>query len=192
MLIPQKTVSYNPINWDSRSKRYMNPNELEILIALIERVQPKAVLEFGINTGRTAKAILEYVPGIERYVGIDVPMGYQTEKVVQRNEVPVIAGEEVLDDARVHLIVREGGSQSVGVGELPMVDAVFIDGDHSRSGVENDTRLALLRVRPGGIIIWHDYHDLGTVDVRDVLDELFTAGWDLHHVKDTWLVYRMF
>jgi len=165
---------------------------LEILIALIERVQPKAVLEFGINTGRTAKAILEYVPGIERYVGIDVPMGYQTEKVVQRNEVPVIAGEEVLDDARVHLIVREGGSQSVGVGELPMVDAVFIDGDHSRSGVENDTRLALLRVRPGGIIIWHDYHDLGTVDVRDVLDELFTAGWDLHHVKDTWLVYRMF
>jgi predicted O-methyltransferase YrrM len=167
----------------------MNPGELETLISLIASVEPKGVIEFGINTGRTAQAILEYVPGIEIYIGVDVPMGYVTEKQVQRGEVPIVAGELVLGDPRVNLMVLQNGSRDIGPGKLPQVDAAFIDGDHSRAGVENDTRLALAHVRPGGIIIWHDYHDLGTVDVRDVLDEKLAEGWDLHHVKDTWLVY---
>lgn len=189
MLIPSSRIQQTPVNWSSRSKRFMNPGELETLITLIGGVSPKGVIEFGINTGRTAQAILEYVPGIEVYVGIDVPMGYVTAAKVQRGEVPEVPGELVLGDPRVQLIVREGGSQSVHAGELPYVDAVFIDGDHSRSGVEHDTMLALQRVRQGGIIIWHDYHNLGTVDVREVLNDKYKRGWDLHHVEGTWIVY---
>jgi predicted O-methyltransferase YrrM len=149
------------------------------------------VIEFGINTGRTAQALLEYVPDIERYVGIDVPPGYHTEKVAQRLEVPAYAGELVLEDERVGLIVREGGSQAVHATELPYADFVFIDGDHSRAGVENDTMLAMQRTRPGGMIVWHDYNDGGAVDVREVLDEKFEKGWDLWHAKDTWIVYML-
>lgn len=188
-MIPTEKVERTPVNWTSRSKRFMNPGELEALITLVGSVSPKGVVEFGINTGRTAQAILEYVAGIECYVGIDVPMGYVTAAQVQRGEVPTVAGELVLDDARVQLIVREGGSGSLHAGDLPHVDAAFIDGDHSRSGVEHDTMLALQRVRPNGIIVWHDYHDLGTVDVREVLNEKFKRGWDLRHVEGSWLVY---
>lgn len=188
-LLPTDKVGRAPINWSSRSRRYMNEGELEALVTLVDSAKPKAVLEFGINTGRTAKAILDYVPGIEHYIGIDVPKGYVTAAQVQRREIPEVAGEMVLDDPRVQLIVREGGSQAVVPTELPYVDAVFIDGDHSRSGVEHDTMLALQRTRPSGIIIWHDYNDSGTVDVREVLNEKFKRGWDLRHVEGTWLVY---
>lgn len=189
MLIPTTPANPVPINWNSRSKRFMNAGELEALVGLMRMVSPKVVLEFGINTGRTAQAILEYVPGIEHYVGIDVPQGHITPAMVQRNEVPAIPGELVLGDPRVQLIVREGGSHNVIPTELPYLDAVFIDGDHSRAGVEQDTMLALQRTVPGGIIVWHDYHDLGTVDVREVLNEKYKRGWDLHHVENTWLVY---
>lgn len=188
-LLPTDKVARAQINWSSRSKRFMNAGELEALVTLVDSVRPRSVLEFGINTGRTAQAILEYVPGIEQYIGIDVPKGYVTNAQVQRREVPEVAGELVLDDPRVQLFVREGGSQSVFPTELPYVDAVFIDGDHSRSGVEHDTMLALQRVRPRGIILWHDYNDSGTVDVREVLNEKFKRGWDLRHVEGTWLVY---
>lgn len=188
-MIPQQTIAPTLVNWSSRSHKFMNHGELERLITLVAAVEPTTVLEFGINAGRTAEAILAHVPGVLRYIGIDVPPGHLTPAQTQRNEVPRIAGEEVLGDPRVQLIVREGGSHAVNVSELPYCDAVFIDGDHARAGVENDTMLALQRTRPGGVIIWHDYHDLGTVDVREVLNEKFKRGWDLRHVKGTWLVY---
>lgn len=152
-------------------------------------MSPKRVIEFGINEGRTAQAILEYVPGIEQYIGVDVPPDYVTAKEVQRGEVPQVAGRLVGGDPRVTLLVPEGGSRSLTPQDLPQIDAAFIDGDHSRDGVEHDTLLAMEAVRPGGIIVWHDYHDLGTVDVREVLNEKHNAGYNLRHVRDTWLVY---
>jgi hypothetical protein len=50
--------------------------------------------------------------------------------------------------------------------------------------------LARALVRPGGIIVWHDYHDLGNVDVKDVLDELHRAGDAIYHIENTWLAFE--
>ena len=188
LTLPKITLSPAPINWQGLERRYMNPNELESLCELVCSVKPKIMVEFGINSGRTAKALLREAPTIEKYIGVDVLPGYVTDKAVQRKEVPTIAGEQVLDDPRVDLIVTNEGSY--GIKELPPCDAVFIDGDHGRNGVENDSRLAYAAVRPGGIIIWHDYHDLGTVDVREVLHELRAAGHDITHVDETWLAFE--
>lgn len=154
-------------------------------------MHPQGVLEFGVNVGRTAQAILQYVHGIERYEGVDVPFGYVTAKEVQRKEVPERPGELVEGDPRFKLLLPEGGSQNLHPTDLSKCDAVFIDGDHSRAGVENDTMLALQVTRPGGIIVWHDYHNLGTVDVREVLHDYMRKGWGLKHVAGTWLVYMM-
>lgn len=37
------------------------------------------------------------------------------------------------------------------------MDYIFIDGDHSYEGVKNDTEKALELLKPGGVIVWHDY-----------------------------------
>lgn len=162
-----------------------------MLIALVKSVSPRGVLEFGVNVGRTAQAILEFCPTIERYEGVDVPMGYVTEKTVQRNEIPLVPGELVNRDPRFRLFIRPTGSHELSEEDLSRCDAVFIDGDHSHRGVMNDTALALALVRQGGIVIWHDYHDLGTVDVREALHEMQSKFPDmpLRHVPGTWIVY---
>lgn len=188
--IPQSQLEVRPINWSGLTRRYMNPGELEVLIALVRSAQPRGVLEFGCNEGRTARAILDHVEGIENYQGIDVPPGYAFAKSVQRNEVPKRAGWMAAGDARFELLLRPRGSLELQASELLGCDVAFIDGDHGREAVLNDTKLARALVRPGGVIIWHDYHDLGTVDVRDVLDEMHASGAPIHHVEGTWLAFE--
>jgi predicted O-methyltransferase YrrM len=168
----------------------MNPGELETLIALVRTVKPRHVVEFGVNVGRTARAILDNVLGIERYTGVDVPRDYVPAKPVQRHEVPRVPGAMVAGDPRFNLIVRPRGSLDLTAFDLEPADAVFIDGDHGRKAVEHDSALARAITRTGGIIVWHDYHDLGTVDVREVLNGDFYRGHDIRHVEGTWLAFE--
>lgn len=168
----------------------MNPGELEVLVALVRSVAPKAVLEIGCNDGRTALAVLRNVDGVETYQGVDVPLGYVTAKPVQRREVPANPGHMAADDSRFELVLRPRGSLDLTAADLKPCDAVFIDGDHGAEAVRHDTALSAELVRPGGIVIWHDYHDLCTVDVRDVLDTYFRYGRNIVHVEGTWLAFE--
>jgi predicted O-methyltransferase YrrM len=165
--------------------------DLETLIALIRTVQhPRHVIEFGVNVGRTAKAIMDNVPGIERYTGIDVPLDYVPTLALQLDNAVPNPGEMVLDNPRFCLIVKPRGSLDLTVADLEPCDVAFIDGDHGRAAVLHDTMLARALVRPGGIIIWHDYHDLGNVDVRAVLDEMHQAGDAISRVENSWLAFE--
>lgn len=188
--LPQEKIEPRNIDWRGLPNRFMNPGELETLVALIGSVNPQTVIEFGINSGRTAKCLLREIPSIEKYVGIDVEAGYIPAMRVQHREVPHDAGEMVKDDPRVELIIRPQGSHNLEAEDLPPADAIFIDGDHSRAGVEKDTYLARRVLKKKGIIVWHDYHDLGKVDVREVLHEYRDAGAKLIHAAGTWLAFE--
>ena len=70
-------------------------------------------------------------------------------------------------------------------------DLVFVDGSHARSYVESDSRKALRLVRPGGLVLWHDYR--GPKSVPGVYLALNALSRDLPlvHVSGTSLVaYR--
>lgn len=193
MKLPQinrSQLDVRPIRKDGLPKNYLHEGELEVIVALIASVKGDTVMEIGCNEGRTARAVLDNVSGIETYIGVDVPPGYVFAKRVQAKEVPVEPGKWALDDPRFVLMLSERGSFDLIETELPPCDAIFIDGDHGRRAVEHDTALAQQIVKPGGIIIWHDYHDMGTVDVRDVLDEMHTSGSPIQHVAGTWIAFE--
>jgi hypothetical protein len=60
------------------------------------------------------------------------------------------------------LILREHGN----------FDLVFIDGDHSREGVSQDTELAKKLITESGVMCWHDANRKPKyVDVRRFLEE---------------------
>ena len=62
-------------------------------------------------------------------------------------------------------------------------DLVFIDGCHSAAYVESDTKNALMHLRPGGAIVWHDYAYIE--DVSLVVDRIATSRGDLQvHAVD--------
>lgn len=188
--LPQSALNVQPIDWGTLPRRFLNPGELEVLVALVRSVNARSVLEIGVNTGRTARALLDNVPSIEHYQGIDVPPGYAFGCAVQKNEVPTNPGHYALGDTRFELILRPRGSFDLMPSELRPADVVFIDGDHSFKAVTWDTLLAHQVVRPGGMIIWHDYHDLGTVDVREVLHGELERGFKIEHVEGTWIAFK--
>ncbi|HJW51468.1 MAG TPA: class I SAM-dependent methyltransferase [Burkholderiaceae bacterium] len=188
--VSKESINAAMIDWAGLSKRYINPGELECVIGLLQEVKPKAMIEFGVNEGRTAFAVLRSVPSITHYLGIDVPRGFTPPLRVQRNEVPVQPGHLVENDPRFTLLLPTMGSRYLTPGDLFEVDAVFVDGDHSYDGVMHDTMLAWSVIRPGGVIIWHDYHDAGTVEVREALHDLAEHGEEIMHIEGTWLAFQ--
>jgi spermidine synthase len=165
---------------------YLGEHETAALVELIASVRPQVMLEFGVNRGLTARAVLAAVPSIQLYIGVDVPFWFKTRLACQQDEVPFEPAEYVAADPRFALLQQE--STRLTAEELEPVDAVFIDGDHSAIGVEHDSRLARELLRPGGIMVWHDYGN-PAVEVTDVLDRLTKEGWRISHVPKTWLAY---
>lgn len=186
----QSQLDVRPIDWGGLNRRYMNEGELEVLVALARSVQPRVAIEIGVNEGRTAKALLDNVSSLTRYIGVDVLPGYVPAPVVQRREVPAAPGHLAKDDARFELLLKRRGSLDLGVKDLPSADFVFIDGDHGFEAVLHDTLLARSLVREGGMIVWHDYHGLDTVDVRKVLERFAADGDPIQHVDNTWLAFE--
>jgi predicted O-methyltransferase YrrM len=166
---------------------FMSAREREVLVALVESVKAKVMIEMGVQEGQAAQVILKNVSTIERYVGIDVEPGYLPIHPHQLRETPEEPGKLVKNDPRFTLIRKPRGSLDVTPEELPACDVVLIDGDHGRAAVLNDSALAHAVLRPGGIIIWHDYDQASPVDVRDVLDELHAQGVELAQIADTWI-----
>lgn len=187
------SVTLSPRRYDAAGlpTRFFNPGELDALLHLFESVRrPSTIIEFGCHEGRNAAAALRNIAGLERYVGVDVPPSYVTKMAVQRKEIPAQPGRLAEHDPRFELILRPRGTFDLALDDLPAADAVFIDADHSRDGVENDTRLALSVLRPGGIIIWHDDNCLPVVEVTQTLNGYCDAGAQIEHVAGTWLAFE--
>jgi predicted O-methyltransferase YrrM len=73
--------------------------------------------------------------------------------------------------------------------EQPFVsqcDVVFVDGSHAYSYVASDSAKALAMVRPGGLVLWHDYSP-ECPGVFRALNEL-ARRLPLAHVEGTTLV----
>ena len=178
-----------PINWLGLHRLYLNTGEMEIIAGLLHAADVKSMLEIGCRDGRTARVLLHNVPSLHRYVGVDVPMSYEPALSHQRSEMVPDPGGLVVDDARFELVIRERGSLDLTPRDFhERFDAAFIDGDHSEAAVYSDSWLAATVVRPGGLIIWHDYFN-GAVGVTTALNRLAAENWNIRHVETTWLAY---
>lgn len=163
----------------------MLEGELEMLLALINSVQPSSMIEFGVNEGITAVAVLANFTDIERYIGVDVEFDHQLEIPAQQYEVPREPGRLVKENPRFELVIRKNDDSNIS-GPF---DVAFIDGDHGKHHVMKDYLLAKQLVGDGGIIIFHDYTN-PTVEVTETLDNLYAEGVDLKHVNGTWLAFE--
>ena len=175
-----------PINYSGNP--YLSSYETAVVVSLIRSVKPRIVIEFGCQLGRTAKTVLDNVPGIVRYIGVDVPFSYKPKLKQQSDEIPGTPGLYASGDTRFWLLRPNNGTLDLLPTDLEPCDAVFIDGDHSEYVVRHDSLLARLLVRPGGILIWHDY-DNPAVEVTPVLDRFCEGGWPIKHVTGTWVAF---
>jgi len=183
-MLPRISKAALGVNGRKTARQYMQPGEQEVLLALVFAANPRTMVEIGVNEGLTAQAVLREIDSIEHYIGIDVATDYQFEIPAQQIERPEVAGLLVMDDPRFEFVLYGD------VARMPTeADVVFIDGDHGRHAVFEDSLWAGGVVKPGGLIIWHDYGN-PTVEVTQVLDELWLEGRRIVHVEDTWLAFE--
>lgn len=71
---------------------------------------------------------------------------------------------------------------------IPVVDFVFIDGNHTYPYVKHDVETYWAKVKPGGFISGHDYNHAA---VRFAVDEFFSKlTLPVEHHQDCWLVHK--
>ena len=97
-------------------------------------------------------------------------------------------------DTPVAYKVRQIFSDSKAYDESALkasCDLIFIDGSHAYSYVMSDTQKAMSMIKPGGLILWHDYEGKRVAaGVFRALNEL-SRTHDLMHIAGTTLVaYR--
>lgn len=183
---------FGPANLELDAKStFLQRQDLEVLISLFQTFKPKTVIEIGIQKGSTAKILLANGPWVEKYIGIDITPDSTPPLKVQYEEVPLKAGELILDDPRIEILVKPNGTRDLTATDLPAADFIFIDGDHSENGVLYDTRLARQVIRAGGIICWHDYDHSPVPDVTKVIDKLnIIEGNHICLVEDTMVCFE--
>jgi hypothetical protein len=177
----------------------VNDRELWILAALAKGA--RCLFEFGTATGRTAylwacNAREDVVVGTitlspdqtTEYVGAEG----DTEEAACAAREEGCFGTFLYTGTPVEQRIRQYFGDSKEFDETEWrgrCDVVFVDGSHAYSYVQSDTQKALRMVKPGGIVLWHDYRGKRhiTRDVFRFLNEM-RAEYPLVRLSGTRIV----
>lgn len=159
--------------------------EAWILAVLAKRAQ--RIFEFGTATGRTTYLLARNSPADARVETLTLAPEQREDYAEEAGDAPN-AQRTALDESRYTRFYYQGTPveakieqhygdskrfDASGLGER--CDLVFVDGSHARSYVRSDSEKALRMLRPGGVVLWHDYRGPGvseTLGVYQALNEL--------------------
>jgi predicted O-methyltransferase YrrM len=154
----------------------MDAAEVMTLCAVERFIGARNVLEIGTYDGNTTLNLAANLPLDGRVTTIDLPVDWDKRFVydVPSNHWNVTDRQSIgiqyrgtAFESRIRQVL--GDSAGVDWQALnPPFDLVFIDGCHYSEYVKADTQNALKNLRPGGIVVWHDYGDIK--DVSRVVD----------------------
>jgi len=159
--------------------------ELVTLNALISIAKPKTIFEFGTFDGRTAlNFAANCSPDCKIYTLDLSPQEMENYVKTQNSDDAKFTGTVRIgykyknSDSPVKnkIISLEGNSSSYNFSTYEKtIDFTFIDAGHSYFFVDSDTKNALMMLRKGGIIAWHDYRS-DCEGVTRVLNDLYAQG----------------
>jgi predicted O-methyltransferase YrrM len=171
-------VSITMVNLYRRKKGLsMDAGEVMTLCAIEKFLGARKVLEIGTYDGNTTLNLAANLPEGGCVTTIDLPTDWDGRFVY---DVPGSA-RNVTDRKSVGSQYRQtpyessirqvlGDSAGLDWQSLdPPFDLIFIDGCHHYDYVKTDTRNGFQALRPGGVVVWHDYGDIK--DVSRAVDE---------------------
>lgn len=105
-------------------------------------------------------------------------------------ELLVLRENNLLDYAHYGNIVGDS-KESLAHWTGPAVDMVFVDGDHAYESAKGDALGALKILKPGGIIAFHDYGDVGNWSgVQQAVDELMLGKYEQIDLVNHLIAFR--
>lgn len=172
-----------------------------ILAVLAKRA--RCLFEFGTCTGRTAYLWARNSPADARVITITLAPEqvnqYHRDDADDETDTAAALSESAYasflysgtpSESKIEQLF--GDSKALDASRwAEQCDLVFVDGSHAYSYVKSDSEKALALVRPGGLVLWHDYagpsHSPGVYRALNELREQLP----LVRIADTMLVaYR--
>ncbi len=130
---------------------HANKADMLYVSAITKHLGASKVFEFGTYMGRTTYHLARNDPAIEIYT-----LNLSPDEDLRYGRYLGVLFKGTEQEKQIHPIY----SDSRGFDTTPykgQFDLVFVDGDHSYEMVKNDTNKAFELLKPGGVIIWHDY-----------------------------------
>jgi len=132
---------------------WQQPAEIEVLVARCRGLRPRAILEIGTARGGTLRCWLECASPGATVISVDLPWKAEDHRELFRSWAP--------PGVTLHLLHADSHDPATlaEVARLaPVLDFLFIDGDHTYRGVKQDFDWYAGLVRPGGLVALHDIH----------------------------------
>lgn len=151
-----------------------------IVPSLINRFNYKIFAEIGVAFGGHLERILQTTK-IEKAYGIDPYKLFDSStdsffwegRPYDQNDYDNLfryTNDRLSKFTNVELI-RKSSEESANIFGNGSIDIVFIDGEHTYSGVTNDINIWENKVKSDGIISGHDYNHPNFPDVKKVVDK---------------------
>jgi predicted O-methyltransferase YrrM len=144
-------------------------SDLESWILCVLARRAERIFEFGTCTGKTTYLLAANAPPAARVTTLTLKPEDQgayraaagddaaaRDSAIAESAFAAFFYENAPEAAKITQLIGD----SKAFDETPFLascDLVFVDGAHARSYVESDSRKALRMVKPGGIVLWHDY-----------------------------------
>ena len=163
------TALHHPNSHDGSVTTY----ELMVLNKLVQRQNPKLIVEFGTFDGRTAMNFAANAPAA---------------KIVTIDFAPQ---PRLFDDtpAAANIACQFGDSTQFDVSAYRgKAGFIFVDGGHDAPIVTSDTLKAFEMVAPDGVIVWHDYRDFKGVQEAIAVAVQRKGDANFRFIRDTSMV----
>lgn len=163
----------------------MHHSQVLIRILRARPLEPRLGAEIGVQAGNTSEALLRAFPSLTLYMidpwSVPQPDGsfvlsgdpVARETAERWGELHQKATSRVAFAGERAVILRQTALEAAGRIDDASLDFTFVDGDHSHTGVLRDAQAYWPKVRPGGIVFFHDYES--TADwcrgVKPAVDE---------------------
>ena len=144
-------------------------SELAILaLAASEAPSGSEIIEIGTFDGRTALNLAINAPNDVSVATLDLPAGQPSALAIEDSERRYVdkpapgarlrACDEIWAGAARRVTQLCGDSATFDwTPHLGRAGLVFVDGSHAHDYAKKDSETAMRLVRPGGVVLWHDY-----------------------------------
>ena len=176
-------------------------SDYEAWILSVLAKKAKSIFEFGTCTGKTSYLFAKNSMPEAHICTLTLPPE-ETDRYIHSDEDSEAAKQAAISESKFVKFIYTGTEvegkitqlfcDSKQFSESPYLnsmDLIFIDGSHAYSYIKSDTEKAMKMLKPGGVILWHDYRDrIKSVDgVCKYLDEL-SKDKTLFHINRTSLI----
>jgi cephalosporin hydroxylase len=147
-------------------KPMQDDRELLDMVRVIERRQPRVIMEIGTRSGGTLFGWVRASRAAELVISIDLPDGRFGGGYDRRRSRLYAAFAADRPDTRMVMIRADSHAPATIAAAREIlagrsVDFLFIDGDHTLAGVRSDVEQYGAMVAPGGMIALHDIRTTG-------------------------------